>query len=245
MNQQVIKSSIALCLLLVISACQEAPVKEEENLDKFVLDGAADEFAFSLGYQQARQLKRSVPSISLKAYYAGFYQGYLGLNSSGIRPQDMPAKIDNYFLRFQEEERKKRDELAAANLNKSMAFLDQNKTRPEVTTTSSGLQYEIVTMPENVDQTKKAKSGDSVLVNYSGRVLSGKVFDSSNKNAAPTRFRVDAVVRGWQEGLKLMPVGAKYIFYIPPDLGFGKTGVGKIIQPNEALIFEVELLGIE
>jgi len=124
---------------------------------------------------------------------------------------------------------------------KGEEFLASNAKRPEVTTTPSGLQYEVITSTLGA----KPKATDKVRVHYEGTLVDGTVFDSSYKRGEPITFGLNQVIKGWTEGLQLMPVGSKYKLYIPSDLGYGAQGAGSSIPPHSALIFTVELLGIE
>jgi FKBP-type peptidyl-prolyl cis-trans isomerase FkpA len=109
-----------------------------------------------------------------------------------------------------------------------------------MTTTASGLQYEVI---EEGDGAKPA-TRDHVTVHYKGELTDGTVFDSSYDRGQPATFPVNQVIPGWTEGLQLMSVGSKFKFYIPADLGYGARGTGPI-PPNAPLIFDVELLGIK
>jgi len=120
-------------------------------------------------------------------------------------------------------------------------FLAENAKRPEVKTTESGLQYEIL-MPGNG---LKPTPSNKVSVHYHGTLIDGTVFDSSVERGSPATFGVTQVIQGWVEGLQLMPLGAKYKFYIPYNLAYGERAAGAKIQPYSALIFEVELLEIQ
>ncbi len=120
-------------------------------------------------------------------------------------------------------------------------FFTENGRRPEVTTTASGLQYEI--LKEGTGP--KPKATDKVKVHYHGTLLDGTVFDSSVDRGEPISFPVNGVIQGWQEALQLMPVGSKWKLYIPYHLAYGERGAGGKIGPYEPLVFEVELLGIE
>ena len=111
----------------------------------------------------------------------------------------------------------------------------------EVKTTSSGLQYEVIVEGKGA----KPKASDTVVVHYRGTLLDGKEFDSSYKRMEPISFPLSGVIAGWTEGLQLMTVGSKYRFTIPPQLAYGKRGVGGVIPPNATLIFEVELIDID
>ena len=120
-------------------------------------------------------------------------------------------------------------------------FLAENAKRPEVKTTPSGLQYEII--EATIGQ--KPKATDKVKVHYEGTLTDGTVFDSSYKRGEPITFGLNQVIKGWTEGLQLMSIGSKYKLYIPYQLGYGAQGAGAAIPPYAALIFTVELLGIE
>ena len=119
-------------------------------------------------------------------------------------------------------------------------FLAENALKEGVTTTESGLQYEVIKMGRG----KKPTATDKVKVHYHGTLIDGTVFDSSVECGEPTSFGLNQVIKGWTEGLQLMPVGSKFRFYIPQELGYGAQAAGSI-PPYSTLIFEVELLSIE
>jgi len=121
------------------------------------------------------------------------------------------------------------------------AFLAENKKKEGVVATASGLQYKI--LKEGTGDQPKAT--DKVKVHYRGTTISGKEFDSSYARKEPIVFALNEVIKGWTEGVQLMKVGAKFQFFIPSDLAYGKRGAPPDIGPNETLIFEVELLAIE
>ncbi|MCI7555306.1 MAG: FKBP-type peptidyl-prolyl cis-trans isomerase [Bacteroidales bacterium] len=118
-------------------------------------------------------------------------------------------------------------------------FLAANKLREGVITTESGLQYEVIKQGKGPKPTADSK----VKVHYHGTLIDGTVFDSSVDRGEPIEFSLNQVIKGWTEGVQLMPVGSKYKFYIPQDLGYGSRAAGQI-PPYSTLIFEVELLGI-
>lgn len=130
---------------------------------------------------------------------------------------------------------------AERNLQKGKEFLAENAKRPEVTTTESGLQYEVLTQ----GQGEKPTADQTVTVHYEGKLIDGTVFDSSVARGEPATFGLRQVIPGWTEGVQLMPRGSKYRFYIPSDLAYGERGAGRDIGPNETLIFDVELLDIQ
>ena len=120
-------------------------------------------------------------------------------------------------------------------------FLAENAKREGVKVTATGLQYEVL----DATLGQKPKATDTVRVHYEGTLIDGTVFDSSYKRGESIAFPLNGVIKGWTEGLQLMSVGSKFKFFIPYQLAYGETGAGGSIPPYAALIFTVELLGIE
>lgn len=131
------------------------------------------------------------------------------------------------------------DQAARENLEAGQAFLKSNADKDAVTTTDSGLQFEIIESGAG----EKPTATDEVTVHYTGRLLDGTVFDSSIQRGEPVNFPLDRVISGWTEGLQLMSPGAKYRFWIPADLAYGQNAP-PAIGPNQVLDFEVELLKV-
>lgn len=143
------------------------------------------------------------------------------------------AVVNAYFQQLQEQAFEK-------NIREGKEFLAANAKRPEVKTTATGLQYEIL----NQGTGTTPKASDTVKVHYHGTLISGEVFDSSVQRGEPATFGVTQVIQGWVEALQLMPVGSKWKLYIPAELAYGEQGAGQLIGPHTSLIFEVELLDI-
>ncbi|HTQ28726.1 MAG TPA: FKBP-type peptidyl-prolyl cis-trans isomerase [Puia sp.] len=133
-----------------------------------------------------------------------------------------------------------RNEKAAANLKAGQDFLEANKKKPGVVALPSGLQYEVITQ----GQGGKPLATQKVTCHYHGTLIDGTVFDSSVRRGQPASFPLNMVIKGWTEGLQLMPVGSKWRFFIPAHLAYGERQVSAQIGPNSTLVFEVELLGI-
>ena len=139
------------------------------------------------------------------------------------------------FLREQQEVAGKAAREAGEN------FLAENAKREGVKVTETGLQYEVLSPALCIKPTPT----DTVTCHYEGRLIDGTVFDSSYRRGEPASFPLQGVIRGWTEGLQLMSIGSKFRFFIPFDLAYGAQGAGGSIPPYAALIFDVELLGIE
>ncbi len=130
------------------------------------------------------------------------------------------------------------------NLAEAKAFLAENSRKDEVKTTSSGLQYQVLT--EGPADGKSPAATDTVEVHYQGTLLNGTEFDSSYSRGETIEFPLNRVIAGWTEGVQLMSEGDKFRFFIPPDLAYGEGGTpGGPIGPNEALVFEVELVSVK
>ena len=126
------------------------------------------------------------------------------------------------------------------NLNESRAFLNNNKNAPGVVALPSGLQYKVITQGTGA----KPSATDKVTVHYQGMLIDGTIFDSSLDRGQPMELSVSSVIQGWIEALQLMPVGSKWILYIPSEMAYGEHPRPGPIEPNMALIFEVELISI-
>ena len=151
-----------------------------------------------------------------------------------LEPQEIGAILNAEYARVQEEVVKKQK--AAGD-----SFLNENAKREGVIVLESGLQYEILTEGNGPIPTAE----DTVTTHYHGTLPNGKVFDSSVERNQPASFPVSGVIKGWVEALQLMPVGSKWRLYVPSDLAYGAQGAGQDIGPNQALVFEVELLEIK
>jgi FKBP-type peptidyl-prolyl cis-trans isomerase FklB len=125
-------------------------------------------------------------------------------------------------------------------IDQNEAFLAKNKGKAGVTTTASGLQYEVIKMGTG----PKPTAQNTVKVQYVGTLIDGTEFDSSIKRNQPATFPVSNVIPGWTEALQLMPVGSKFKLYLPAAIAYGPNGAGEVIKPFSTLIFEVELLEI-
>lgn len=193
-----------------------------------------DKLSYAIGMSMASNLVNSgLKQIDVESFVKAFTD-VMDNATPSMSPQEANQLLQDFFS-------KRQDEMLSNNLEAGRAFLEENKKKENVTTLDSGLQYEILTEGKGA----LPKATDSVRCHYHGTLLDGTVFDSSVQRGQPAVFGVNQVIKGWVEALQLMPVGSKWKLYIPSELAYGEQGAGGSIEPNSALIFEVELLGIE
>ncbi len=193
-----------------------------------------DKISYALGLSMGQNLASSgVESLNYQDLAAGI-EDVLTKQQPKISYQEAQQVLNSFF---QELEQK----IAGAAKAEGEKFLAENAKREGVTVTESGLQYEI--LEPSLGQ--KPKATDTVRVHYEGTLIDGTVFDSSYKRGESITFPLNGVIKGWTEGLQLMSIGSKYKFFIPYQLAYGERGAGASIPPYAALIFTVELLGIE
>ena len=205
--------------------------KKSANL-KSAIDSASYAIGVSTGAGYKENLKTLPDSANVDALIAGFTEALKGQKTS-MTPEAAQAFLQTYFMEASAKQATKAKE-------EGDKFLAENKTKEGIITTESGLQYKVVTEGKGVKPTAE----DKVKVHYKGTLLDGKVFDSSIERGEPAEFGVGQVIKGWTEGLQLMPVGSKYTFWIPSELAYGERVAGQDIKPNSVLVFEVELLEI-
>lgn len=229
------KNSILYLLvigLIVATSCQQGGptnVKMETSVDS-----VSYAIGVLVGANNKKQLE-SAPGtneMSMEIMAAAFRSASLG-EEAKMTEEDANALVQKFFAQAGERE-------AQANLEAGNKFLEENKAREGVTTTESGLQYEVLTEGTGA----KPTAADQVRVHYHGTLIDGTVFDSSVDRGEPAVFGVGQVIPGWTEALQLMPVGSKWKVYLPSDIAYGERGAGGDIGPNSTLVFEVELLEI-
>jgi FKBP-type peptidyl-prolyl cis-trans isomerase FklB len=175
-------------------------------------------------------------SINRQALLAGFYNAVK--KSDAVQITHAQTQSQLMMSKLREEYRK---EKFAASMLANEQFLSNNKNKEGVRTTESGLQYKIITKGRGELPGERS----TVKVNYKGTLIDGTEFDSSSKNNTPSTFRVNQVIKGWSEALKMMSAGSRWELYIPHELGYGSTGQGAKIPPYSTLIFDVELVEVE
>jgi len=215
---------IVMCLVLVgmtFTLKSQNMTQEEKN-------------SYALGANVGESFKSSGIEVIFEIFKEGFFDATKGANK--FSQDEMQA----CFMDIQMKMQAKQNQEVGVEKEKGQQFLAENKKRGGVKETASGLQYEVIVQGTG----PKPAATDQVKVHYTGKTIDGQIFDSSVQRGEPITFGLNQVIPGWTEGLQLMPVGSKYMLYIPSDLGYGDRGQGPTIKGGATLIFEVELLDI-
>ncbi|MDR2923914.1 MAG: FKBP-type peptidyl-prolyl cis-trans isomerase [Treponema sp.] len=226
----VVITVVILCTGL--SGCKAKEKPETNPLEgSFGKDGS-----YAMGMNFGRNLK----SLGIYPDWDEVLQGmkdYLYDNKTRFNEEDIGQILNETYNAFMD---KQAEIDFAENKQAGIDFLEKNKQRPGITTTESGLQYEVIIPGDGPKPTDQ----DIVRVHYRGTLIDGTEFDSSYSSGKPVVFPLDEVIKGWTEGLQLMNTGSKYRLFIPSDLGYGSRGSRPQIPPLSTLVFEVELLDI-
>jgi FKBP-type peptidyl-prolyl cis-trans isomerase FkpA len=228
---------LRMVFVFLIGSCLSMSACAQEKTE---LSTVKEKASYALGQQMVGNLVQIASEIDQESFIQGIRDALdnktplLDRQAGAEALEEYESVLQNAMVAHQNAESEK-------NLKAAKDFLEKNKTKPEVTVTESGLQYEVLREGAGA----RPKASDVVRVHYRGTLLNGTEFDSSYSRGEPVSFPLNQVIPGWTEGVQLMNAGAKYKFYIPPELGYGPRGAGDSIGPNEALIFEVELLAIE
>ncbi|MCC8093955.1 MAG: FKBP-type peptidyl-prolyl cis-trans isomerase [Tannerellaceae bacterium] len=224
-------ATVTVALGISATSCDS---KRSVNLEKDL-----DSASYALGLAQGDMFRPNIATlpgdpINVDLFLAGLEAAMReDTKSYKMTVEEAQTYLNTYFQAAQEKEIQQIKE-------EGEKFLEENKAKSGVITTESGLQYQVITEGNG----PKPTASDRVQVHYTGTLLDGTVFDSSVERGEPATFGVTQVIQGWQEGLQLMPVGSKYIFWIPSELAYGERNAGQLIKPNSTLKFEVELLEI-
>ena len=191
-----------------------------------------DKLSYALGLSMGQNFKGSgVDKINVSDFAAALQAVYAG-EKPEMTYDEAKQVVQEYFTNLQAR-------AGEENAKAGRDFLANNAKQEGVVVTESGLQYLVVIEGSG----KKPGPNDVVIVHYTGRLIDGTVFDSSVERGEPATFAVGQVIAGWVEGLQLMSEGAAYRLFIPSELAYGEHGTGPI-QPNSALIFDVQLIKV-
>jgi FKBP-type peptidyl-prolyl cis-trans isomerase FkpA len=236
---------VALAFVAVVG-CNEKAVETVEEAKAPVLDTEVQKQSYSLGASIGMYMQRNLEehdklglSLDKDLILSGFVDSIDG--KSVIEKEEIQALLMNLDASMKEKQQAAALAASETSLAEGAKFLEDNAKKEGVQVTESGIQYLVITEGEG----DKPAATDTVKVHYKGTFLNGEEFDSSYKRNEPAVFPLNRVIKGWTEGVQLMPVGAKYQFTIPSDLAYGPNGNPPNIPGNSVLQFEIELLEIQ
>ncbi len=240
---KLLKFSLVFALLLVLIPTAEAQKQKQSKskhkstakMNEATLKTEIDSVSYGLGVLIAKNLAgQGLDSVNLELFMAAM-SDVLHKNDLRITEQQANQHVQQYLMGAQQRK-------ASGNLETGRRFLEENKKKPGIIVTASGLQYEVLKQGEGP---KPADLNTSVTAHYHGTLIDGTVFDSSVERGQPFQTRVGQVIKAWQEALLLMNTGTKLRIYCPSELAYGERGAGASIGPNAVLIFEMELISID
>jgi FKBP-type peptidyl-prolyl cis-trans isomerase len=240
-----------MALLQFTAAAQITPPSTgtATNAPKLSPQVMKENMSYAIGTDIGRNLKRGAVELDMEVLSTALKNAMAGGESKLTDPQVQEA-IGNYRKEAMSKRDEERRKTAEKNKKEGAAFLAENKSKPGIKTmevklpdgTTAEMQYKVITEGNG----PIAKTNDTVTANYRGTLISGKEFDNSAKHGGkPFKFQVTRVVRGWTAAVEKMPIGSKWELYLPSSLAYGDNGYGQTIEPGAALIFEMELTGIE
>ncbi len=199
-----------------------------------------DRLSYALGVSMGYNFRASgIQELNVDDFADALGAVFYG-RATKMTAEEAKTEVQSFFMQLQQKQQEENAKMADINAAAGEQFLLENGKRAEVHTTPSGLQYEIVKQGDGPRPT----AGDSVTVHYTGKLIDGTVFDSSEERGEPATFGVTQVIPGWVEALQLMNVRSRWRHFIPSALAYGPQGAGGLIGPNQTLVFDVELLAI-
>jgi FKBP-type peptidyl-prolyl cis-trans isomerase FklB len=230
MKIKLIAVAMGLAMSTAIVAATDAPQLKTDM----------DKLSYSIGSDLGKNFKRQGIDVNATIMAKGIEDGMTGgtLLLTEQQMKDVLSKFQKDLMAKRTAEFNKKSE---ENKTKGEAFLSQNKTKPGVVVLTDGLQYKII----KAGTGDKPAKEDTVTVEYTGKLISGEVFDSTEKTGKPATFKLSQVIPGWTEALQLMPAGSTWEVYVPANLAYGSRSVGGPIGPNEALIFNIHLISVK
>ncbi len=221
---------LTLVLTLLLAGTLAA---QDVNTDKGKL-------SYALGWDLGKQIQSRSTEINVDSVVAAIRDA-AGGKDSRVTQDDMVAQLREFSARVQKEREAAIKKLAAENQIKSDKYLADNRKKKGITVLPSGIQYRVI---EEGAGPRPTADGE-ITIHYRGSKMDGREFDSSFARGVPlTGVKVNSVMKGWQEVLPLMKVGATWQVFMPPEMAFGEAGQAPVIGPNEALSFDLKLVEI-
>ena len=219
-------------ITLMIGTVQAAPITLKSP--------QKDQLGYSYGYLMGKGNTETLKDLNIETFVLGLEDAIKGKPAT-LSDEQMATILNQYKKRLEAKQLVEFQEQAEKNAQEGKNFLAENAKKPDIITTKSGLQYQILQQGTG----KSPKLTSTVKVNYEGRLIDGTVFDSSIARNHPVEFKLNQVISGWTEGVQTMKEGGKSRFFVPSNLAYGDVGAGDAIGPNSTLIFDIELLEVK
>ena len=219
-------------ITLMIGTVQAAPITLKSP--------QKDQLGYSSGYLMGKGNTETLKDLNIETFVLGLEDAIKGKPAT-LSDEQMATVLNQYKKRLEAKQLVEFQEQAEKNAQEGKNFLAENAKKPDIITTKSGLQYQVLQQGTG----KSPKLTSTVKVNYEGRLIDGTVFDSSIARNHPVEFKLNQVISGWTEGVQTMKEGGKSRFFVPSNLAYGDVGAGDAIGPNSTLIFDIELLEVK
>ena len=219
-------------ITLMIGTVQAAPITLKSP--------QKDQLGYSYGYLMGKGNTETLKDLNIETFVLGLEDAIKGKPAT-LSDEQMATVLNQYKKRLEAKQLVEFQEQAEKNAQEGKKFLAENAKKPDIITTKSGLQYQVLQQGAG----KSPKLTSTVKVNYEGRLIDGTVFDSSIARNHPVEFKLNQVISGWTEGVQTMKEGGKSRFFVPSNLAYGDVGAGDAIGPNSTLIFDIELLEVK
>jgi FKBP-type peptidyl-prolyl cis-trans isomerase FklB len=219
-------------ITLMIGTVQAAPITLKSP--------QKDQLGYSYGYLMGKGNTETLKDLNIETFVLGLEDAIKGKPAT-LSDEQMATILNQYKKRLEAKQLVEFQEQAEKNAQEGKNFLAENAKKPDIITTKSGLQYQVLQQGTG----KSPKLTSTVKVNYEGRLIDGTVFDSSIARNHPVEFKLNQVISGWTEGVQTMKEGGKSRFFVPSNLAYGDVGAGDAIGPNSTLIFDIELLEVK
>lgn len=243
-------TSIAICGMMIFAQAQTkrppaktTPKKATTNLPLPEMKSQNDSFSYAVGLNIASNLKQQGVDVLNARLVAKGLDDAMKKLPVALSSEDANRVIQTELKECNEKKEAVNKKLAAVEIAKGRAFLNENKSKEGVISLPNGLQYKIINAGD--PNGEKPTIQDTVVVNYVGTLIDGKEFDSSTKNGGPITFPVAGVIKGWTQILQLMTVGSHWKVFIPNELAYGERAMGHDIPAGAALVFEITLLDVK
>lgn len=226
-------------LLLCATVCLAFAACNDQNGNKAELKNDKDSVSYSIGLDVGTTFARQGIEIETGPFIQGMKDAADTSGNRLMTDEQIRATMMAYQQKMMVKAQQKAQELSVKAKAEGEKFCSENKIKPGVITTASGLQYKVIAMGKG----KKPKATSEVTVHYRGTLINGMEFDNSFQRGEPITFPVSGVIPGWTEALQLMPVGSKWQLVVPSHLGYGDNPAGPI-PPGSTLLFDLELIAI-